>query len=961
MKIRRIVAALLAAVTVLVLMPFTVGAAEATPTEMESGVAFSRPGSKWTVDGNNYKAVNPTGYGDGVVEKSNGNGFNSFDIVHVGNSRDFEMVFDYNVATPGNIGLILGMKDVNKDGKISLAGDEFYYLINQQNCFCFGTNLADNYWYGWNTVEDQTISLWDTAGNSVSAGYGGNNHKTVEFAGNRKLKLTYKTDGTTVTICLYVKIDGEFVKVFQCVDTSGFAGAGFGFLGRHNSYTAEFKNVAVTRNDSLAQPDEAYLANTQYGGDWSVNGNVYSNAAQVANPTFTRATTKWRASGNTYSANEVYTYDGSAFDIYHLGNSRDFELEYTYNFTNPGDVGVAVGIDDLNGNMLAEERNDNYYYLIHQNSRFCVGTNLKSWDGWNIKDGQVRTQYKLDGSEVTAEELADPNGIVLGAPGKTISIAGESTVKIKYVDDGSSISITLYVKNEGTYKKIYSVVDTGRKMGDGFGLIVRNRGAVEFKDVSITMNDNLPQPNALNFGYAALGNIAEADKGVHINADIRLDAAQTTAGENGIIFAPENLSGNALLNEFGDKYYFLGATAVKDGATEVYMMRNDKAVGTKIGATSFTGISVGDTMTFDVLYNKVKHSFAVNVTVTSATDAYAPKSATITYTDKSGAPFNGDSVGFGAKVANSQFTLNTLEAYNPVVDATVMGFTATLGGSIGLNFHTVLSDEILADEEAYMQFTVAGETTKVPVSQATRSTQGDYYVFTCNVAAKQMTDVINAQLFSGDGSYSDTYIYTVAKYASAVANGNFSDNEKALANAMLVYGAEAQLRFNYRTDDLATADTDVAEIPENALSGYEKVVGGKELAGISSYGCSASLESTTAINFYFTLESGAELDSFKYTVNGKELIPQLTDDPQAIAEEGVTYCYVQLTGISAKDYDKTYTLTVTDAENNEMTVEYSVYAYIAGLFAQNKTESYEVAQAAYWYCEAAQTYFGINN
>ncbi len=959
MKIRRIVAALLAAVTVLVLMPFTVGAAEATPTEMESGLLFTRSDSKWTVDGNNYKAVNASGYNVGVKDGNTNNNFNTFDIVHVGNSRDFEMVFDYNVATPGNVGVVFGMTDKNSDGVISLADDQFYYFINQQNCFCFGSNVLETdgtqRWNGWNTVSTQTVKLWNAEGNSVAGGYGNHSQKTVTFAGDQTLKLRYKTEENTVTIELYLLVGDNFVKVFECVDTAGFQGSGYGFATSNGGYTVEFKNVSSTRNDTLVQPNEIYNATAQYGGAWTVSGNIYTNNSALPNDSLTKPTTKWTSSGNSYT---LPTENGD--DILHLGNSRNYELEFDYNFVDgQTGIGVALGIKDVNNDGVITQNSDHYYAIVHQNARCCLFTNIKGWDAWNAKDGQTRIAYDLESGEALTNTSTTMNNA-----GKSQSLAGQQRIKITYVDDGEKVDFIIWVKKaNGEFTKVYEVIDTQiDDMGTGFGLFSRGETVgVTYSNVTIKLNDNLPQPNALNFGYAALGNIAEADKGVHINADIRLDAAQTTAGENGIIFAPENLSGNALLNEFGDKYYFLGATAVKDGATEVYMMRNDKAVGTKIGATSFTGISVGDTMTFDVLYNKVKHSFAVNVTVTSATDAYAPKSATITYTDKSGAPFNGDSVGFGAKVANSQFTLNTLEAYNPVVDATVMGFTATLGGSIGLNFHTVLSDEILADEDAYMQFTVAGETTKVPVSQATRSTQGDYYVFTCNVAAKQMTDVINAQLFSGDGSYSDTYIYTVAKYASAVANGNFGDNEKALANAMLVYGAEAQLRFNYRTDDLATADTDVAEIPENALSGYEKVVGGKELAGISSYGCSASLESTTAINFYFTLESGAELDSFKYTVNGKELIPQLTDDPQAIAEEGVTYCYVQLTGISAKDYDKTYTLTVTDAENNEMTVEYSVYAYIAGLFAQNKTESYEVAQAAYWYCEAAQTYFGINN
>ncbi len=258
-----------------------------------------------------------------------------------------------------------------------------------------------------------------------------------------------------------------------------------------------------------------------------------------------------------------------------------------------------------------------------------------------------------------------------------------------------------------------------------------------------------------------------------------------------------------------------------------------------------------------------------------------------------------------------------------------------------------ISSEILADESAYVIFTSADRYTKIAVADgATSSNNAAYKVYTCEVAAKEMTAPITVQVVTANGN-SPVYTYTVAKYAAKVANGNFTAEEKALASAMLDYGTEAQLRFDYNTDNLASADKEITAIPESAnIASYVKTIGGDAISGITSSGTTAVLDSEIAIRYYF--EFGTDVDTTAYTFKyaGKALTLQSSENGY----------YVEIANISAKNYDKSYTVSVTSAEGT-MTVSTSVYAYINSILTEGPAESAEVAEAAYWYCEAAKAYF----
>ena len=135
------------------------------------------------------------------------------------------------------------------------------------------------------------------------------------------------------------------------------------------------------------------------------------------------------------------------------------------------------------------------------------------------------------------------------------------------------------------------------------------------------------------------------------------------------------------------------------------------------------------------------------------------------------------------------------DQYIDGIGAKLAGYSLSLTGNIGVNFYMELSDQIIADKGAYMQFTLPnGSVTKVPVSEAQKNTTINagkiYYKFPCEVASYEMTQDIKAQMFDGNGNYGKEYTYTVRDYAQyLIDHVDLYQNAYPFAVAMLNYGA----------------------------------------------------------------------------------------------------------------------------------------------------------------------------
>ena len=198
--------------------------------------------------------------------------------------------------------------------------------------------------------------------------------------------------------------------------------------------------------------------------------------------------------------------------------------------------------------------------------------------------------------------------------------------------------------------------------------------------------------------------------------------------------------------------------------------------------------------------------------------------------------------------------------------AHLYGYSLSLDGSIGVNFYMKLSDEVLNnDSTAFMRFTVNGKEQIVPVKDLTPNKEG-YYIFRCNVVAKEMADKITAQVYlSENHPVGDAYTYSVREYAAYIINHpeKYSDQAVELVKAMLNYGAAAQTYFGYHTSDLANSILPEGE-QQSSLS-----IGSLNLyknGDILPELVSISLKSTITMKLYFKTEDlvNANVTSLEY-------------------------------------------------------------------------------------------------
>ncbi|MBS5664110.1 MAG: hypothetical protein KHW89_01525 [Roseburia sp.] len=249
------------------------------------------------------------------------------------------------------------------------------------------------------------------------------------------------------------------------------------------------------------------------------------------------------------------------------------------------------------------------------------------------------------------------------------------------------------------------------------------------------------------------------------------------------------------------------------------------------------------------------------------------------------------------------------------IGAKLAGYSLSLTGNIGVNFYMELSDQIIADKGAYMQFTLPnGSVTKVPVSEAqTNATIKEgttYYRFPCEVSSYEMTQDIKAQMFDGNGKCGKEYTYTVRDYAQYIIK-NYSSYVDAypFAVAMLNYGASSQKYFNKAVDDLANKNLSSydQEIP-NLFNGYiNGFVAKKAENGVLGQfaGLSMVLKSETTLNLFYEPKEGVDVSKLKFLVDGKEITP---------VKRG-QYYILSLENIRANELGNSKTFTVTDGTN----------------------------------------------
>lgn len=284
--------------------------------------------------------------------------------------------------------------------------------------------------------------------------------------------------------------------------------------------------------------------------------------------------------------------------------------------------------------------------------------------------------------------------------------------------------------------------------------------------------------------------------------------------------------------------------------------------------------------------------------------------------------------------------------------ADLKGYKITLGGTIGVNFYYDLSDDVLNDADAKVVFTVPDTgstyTVEIPVSMLSWDEATGFYYATCNVAAKEMTSTITAQLVTSLLE-TEAMEYSVQAYAVYILeNPDKYAAELDLVKALLNYGAASQVYFNYNIDNLANdislelMSEEDKTITQANIDSFAPVIEG-EGDIVKFVGATLTLKSETSLNFYFTL-SDETIENPGINVNGLPGAP--------LEKNGDLYVFT-VEDIFAHDLGTAYTLKI----GNGCTITYSAlsYAYLAQQSSKqslvdvaNALSAYYVAVGLYW-------------
>ena len=260
------------------------------------------------------------------------------------------------------------------------------------------------------------------------------------------------------------------------------------------------------------------------------------------------------------------------------------------------------------------------------------------------------------------------------------------------------------------------------------------------------------------------------------------------------------------------------------------------------------------------------------------------------------------------------------------IGAKLAGYSLSLTGNIGVNFYMELSDQIIADKDAYMQFTLPnGTVTKVPVSAAQTNTtikEGTtYYKFPCEVSSYEMTQDIKAQMFDGNGNCGKEYTYTVRDYAQyIIKNSSSYVDAYPFAVAMLNYGACSQKYFNKAVDELANKylndnELEILDRFEGYIDNFVAKKAENDVLGQFA-GLSMVLKSETTLNIFYEPKEGIDVSKLNFIVDGKEITP---------VKRG-QYYILSLENIKANELENSKTFTVTDGTNT-LSGEYCAMMY----------------------------------
>ena len=719
-------------------------------------------------------------------------------------------------------------------------------------------------------------------------------------------------------------------------------------------------------NGTLSGETQNASANAVLTADIVVNKNVLKSDGTVNEGTFK----EWTPIGNSYNGSYTGIFEGQNHTISGLYFKQENTEEVGFFGYNRGKIS-NVGILD---------------------SYFCGFSQVGGVCGYN--SSTITNCYNKGVVDGTADRASSFGGVCGCNLGILTNCYNTGIVKGQLFVGGVSGNNGKMITNCYNTGIVKGHEWVGGVSGENSGTIINcnNEGKVsgtEYYVGGVSGENKKTITNCYNTGIVSGQSYVGGVNGYNINGTIiNCNATGEVNGTGSYVggVIGMNLSNGTITNCYYDSTVYTGA-----------------AIGTNSGTTTkVEGKTTEQYKTGEVAYLLQLDQFDEVWGQTIGTDTYPTLGGAKVYKN---ATYNGcvGKPGDAVSYAYSNTKKNTYgdhqdadndgkcDSCGAIIDgigAKLAGYSLSLTGNIGVNFYMELSDDVVNDESAYMSFTLPnGTTSKVYVSgthedgstAATDTTVKDgvtYYVFTCEVAAKEMTSDIKAQMIGNNGEKTGkVYTYTVKEYADYIlshtsAEDNYGRATVLLVKGMLNYGGAAQKYFGYKTDQLASDGLALTEpvFDDTSIINFIKDEANK--ASITNYSDSdkvtfksayLSLNSTTDLCVYvqFAEDVTVQEDMFAILLDSKEI----SKDQYEITKVNEENCYkITLHGIKASQLQKQYEFEVALPDTGSAVLKYGATSYAYTVMSSacdniNNIESLrEVVKALHAYGSCAQGY-----
>lgn len=259
-----------------------------------------------------------------------------------------------------------------------------------------------------------------------------------------------------------------------------------------------------------------------------------------------------------------------------------------------------------------------------------------------------------------------------------------------------------------------------------------------------------------------------------------------------------------------------------------------------------------------------------------------------------------------------------------VIDPSFKYYGVSISGDIVLNTKIDLGTFANDDTSVTYEYTYTKKGTPTTVTKTLSFSDlqqdGDLYMFSVPVESACMTAPIKMTINYNNGSTVDNGNgVTIEEYAKDVINGNYGQDVKDIAEALIIYGGYAQVQLGINTDNLPTVDG------VNFSQPYADNIAGAAYAldkdtNSAYYGSTVSFLSETCVKLYF-----------KKAVLGDQA-PAMTvscsDDPIQATTSGSYYVYTIYGysghGFLANQYDVSFDFSIGD----DISGTYSIGTYL---------------------------------